>query len=322
MTLSLTKISKRFDNRWVLRDVSFTVSKGEVFGIFGVSGAGKTPLMDVISGKVRSNGGSIEYNDSDISNQSQTTRGFRMPSANMVSFWRRLLEKRPEPVDVVARMNAINTAIADASGVLLRDEPCVGFDDEGKRAVFEKLRRAVEQRNLAVVIASNSYDDILSICDRTAILINGEVRQIGDPQAVYESPESASVAAIVKKSNLFIARRLTSSKTELPEFQTTAGDHRIFTQKAARSSLAPLNQNVTLGIRPEHISIAFGASFPEDNLLKAKVSAIRFRGPTTVVEFDCDGLALEALVLRVVGLAVGDECMVGLPPDRIQIFKD
>ena len=66
----------------------------------------------------------------------------------------------------------------------------------------------------------------------------------------------------------------------------------------------------------------WGASFPEDNLLKATVKKIQFLGGTTLVDLDAEGLVLQALVLRVVGLNPGDECMVGLPPDRIQIFKD
>jgi hypothetical protein len=42
----------------------------------------------------------------------------------------------------------------------------------------------------------------------------------------------------------------------------------------------------------------------------------------TLVELNADGLKLEALVLRLVGLNIGDECMVGLPPDRIMTLKD
>jgi ABC-type sugar transport system ATPase subunit len=96
----------------------------------------------------------------------------------------------------------------------------------------------------------------------------------------------------------------------------------LFAQRIERGALGALNQNVTLAIRPEYISISFGASFPEDNLLKATVTHVRFLGPTTLITLDADGLKLEALVLRLVGLKAGDECMVGLPPDRIHIHRD
>jgi ABC-type Fe3+/spermidine/putrescine transport system ATPase subunit len=100
------------------------------------------------------------------------------------------------------------------------------------------------------------------------------------------------------------------------------GEHRLLTDKVDKNLLGTIHQNTTLAIRPEHISISFGASFPEDNLLKAKITSVTFNGATTSIHLDADGLKLEALVLRLVGLNVGDECMVGLPPDRILVLKD
>jgi hypothetical protein len=70
------------------------------------------------------------------------------------------------------------------------------------------------------------------------------------------------------------------------------------------------------------VSISFGASFPADNLLKAVVKEAKFLGPNTLVTLDAGGLELEAMVMRLVGLRSGDECMLGLPPDRIMIFAD
>jgi hypothetical protein len=68
--------------------------------------------------------------------------------------------------------------------------------------------------------------------------------------------------------------------------------------------------------------MSMGASFPEDNLLRAVVTGIHFRGATSLVEFDASGLTLQARVFKVVGLNVGDECMLGMPPHRIIILKD
>src|SRR4030095_7170001 len=103
-----------------------------------------------------------------------------------------------------------------------------------------------------------------------------------------EQPSSRVVAEITGRNNLFAARRLTSSKAEIPEFHTIDGGHRLFAQHIERGSLGALNQNVTLGIRPEQVSISFGASFPADNLLKAQVTGVKFLGATTLVDLDAD----------------------------------
>ena len=89
-----------------------------------------------------------------------------------------------------------------------------------------------------------------------------------------------------------------------------------------QSSIGAITAPLTLTIRPEHISISFGASFPEDNLLKAKITDVQYLGATTRLKLDANGLILEAVVLRLVGLNIGDECMVGLPPDRILVLKN
>ena len=86
--------------------------------------------------------------------------------------------------------------------------------------------------------------------------------------------------------------------------------------------LGAINKNAWLAIRPEQVVLSFGASFPEDNLLKGTIANIRFSGPSTYVTLDCSGISLEAMVTRLIGLNIGDECMVGLPPDRIRVLAD
>ena len=126
---------------------------------------------------------------------------------------------------------------------------------------------------------------------------------------------------MVGTNNLVSARRLSSTDAELPEFQTIDGGHRLLSRVTAKASLGAINQNVTLAIRPEHVSISFDASFPEDNVLKAVVTKVTFLGATTLVTLDAGGLTLDSRVFRVVGLNVADECMIAIPPHRIQVLK-
>ena len=129
-------------------------------------------------------------------------------------------------------------------------------------------------------------------------------------------------ASLTGPCNLIEGRRLTSSKSDLPEFQTIAGEHRLFTQKVDLRGLGAINKNAWLAIRPEQVVLSFGASSPEDYLLKGTIVDIRFSGPSTYVTLDCSGISLEAMVTRLIGLNIGDECMVGLPPDRIRVLAD
>jgi len=66
----------------------------------------------------------------------------------------------------------------------------------------------------------------------------------------------------------------------------------------------------------------FGAEFSGDNSLKAVIKEVHYFGATTRVILDANGLKLEAVLLRLANLKIGDVCSVSLPPNRISVLKD
>ena len=324
MTLKVENLSKRYDNNQVLTDVSFEAHEGEILGIFGVTGAGKSTLIRLISGVEACDGGAIYHNAADVTLLSCDNRNFHFPRVTNDSFWKSIFktDKKSALADGEGQVVALNEALENAESVLLLDDSFCYMDEFLRRDNYKKLKEKARRQKLIVLIATNDFDEAMMLCDRIVVLDHGTVLQTGAPAEIYLNPASARVAHVSGRNNLIEARRLTSNKTETPEFQTLKGEHRLFTQKTDKSRFAPINQNNILTIRPEHISISFGASFPEDNLLKAKISDVKFQGATTLVVLVAGGLMLEALVLRLVGLNIGEECVVGLPPDRIQVFKN
>ncbi|HUR96822.1 MAG TPA: ABC transporter ATP-binding protein [Pyrinomonadaceae bacterium] len=322
MSLKVVNLSKKYNDKWALRDVSFDVAAGEVFGIFGRSGSGKSTLLNTIQGVMTGDAGLVYFNGEDVTRVRGEARGFTTVQNARRSIWQRISKTKSFTSRGERESRNVLHAIDTAKNAILLDDTFCTMDSSRAQEFIESIRSVAKLRGLPVIFASVNFEQIMLACDRAAVLVNGEIRQIGEPQEIYEKPDSRFVADAIGRNNLFSARRLTSSKADVPEFQTVDGGHRLFAQRIERGGLGALNQNVTLAIRPEQISISFGASFPEDNLLKATVKRIRFLGPTSLVELDADGLKLQVLVLRLVGLNIGDECMVALPPDRIQIFKD
>lgn len=320
MSLSVKNLYKRYGNNWIWKDVSFEAESGQITGIFGPNGSGKTSLLKVLFGSEESNGGSITWNSIDVTKSRETRRNFSFPSSQNKNVWRSIFgPNKQHENDLVA---TVEKASAAASELLFLDDPFCNIDKTKRGAICRSIKQIVEDKDLTLVLATSDYDEVFDICDRVAVLVGGDVRQTGEPQEVYDWPNSAAVASVVGRMNIFGSRRLTSSKSDHPEFLTLDGEHRLFAEKADVKTLGAINKNISLAIRPENVSISFGASFPEDNLLKAVVTDVKPRGAYTLVELDSNGLKLEALVLRLVGLNVGDECMLGLPPDRIQILAD
>jgi ABC-type Fe3+/spermidine/putrescine transport system ATPase subunit len=324
MSLRLSNISKKFGDKWVLRDASLEITRGEIFGLLGANGSGKTTLLRIIYGSEKANTGQISFEDKNLNELSENERGFSFPQIETPKSWKNLFKSDKDDTLSMGekQKSAFSRELSSAQDVLLLDNPFCCADEILRDELLEKLRQTVKEKNLAVVFVTSNYKEAFAVCDRIGVLHRGETVQTGTPRELYENPANLAVASALGRNNFIKARRISFNNEKIQEFQTLVGDHHLQIGKTEKRSLGAITNDVTLAIRPEHISLSFGASFPEDNLLKAEIVGIQYRGATTLVKLSANGLNLEALVLRLVGLNIGDECMVGLPPDRIRVLKD
>ncbi|HMQ03903.1 MAG TPA: TOBE domain-containing protein [Pyrinomonadaceae bacterium] len=322
MVLKASGISERSAERWKLRDVSFEIDPGQIFGVFADQPETRASLLNILGGFERPVSGQLWLGESELLERgllrANTALIERPPIKQNASWISRLLGTNRRAVlrsnDIVAEIEA------SAAPIVILVEPFLDRIAEERDEAFERLKEVIRRKQIYCMIASFNFEDAMTVCEKVLVLADGEVCQVGTPNEVYCEPASRQVARITGRNNIFEARRLSSSKAEIPEFQTLLGSHRIATERVEKRELGALNQNVFLSIRPEHISVSFGASFPEDNVVRAVVKKIRFLGPTTLVHCDASGLSLTVHVMRLVGLNIGDECLLGLPPDRIRIF--
>lgn len=360
--LALHDISKSFSTTKAVNEVSAAVERGEFFGLLGPSGCGKTTTLRIIAGLESPDSGLVEFEDRDITNLAPERRGFGMVFQNYALFPHlnvfenvafglraRRLQSAPLKAQVdralelvqlpgfdkrqVSELSggqqqrvAIARAIAIEPALLLFDEPLSNLDVALREETRRELRALVERLNLTAVYVTHDQEEAFALCDRIAVMSEGRILQIGGPRELYEQPASVAVARFLGRNNLIRAMRLTSSNDTVTKFKTVAGGHTL----AARATheqlmLLPVNKPCVLAIRPEAIAVSkdsadtrMGAS----NTLSARVEQIEFSGPTTTVTVDANGLRFEALVLRADGLAVGDECAVSLPADRIRLLSE
>jgi spermidine/putrescine transport system ATP-binding protein len=324
MSLKLSGLSKKFNDKWLLRDVSLEISRGEIFGLLGANGSGKTTLLNLVSGADKPDSGQIFFEDKDLSAVSRTERGFSFPEFESEASWRKLFKsnKSEKPSEGERKNKTVASQLKTAENVLLLDNPFCCVTEDLRDEALENLRLTAKEKNLAVIFATNDYEEVFAVCDQIGVLHQGEIVQTGTPRELYEKPLSLAVASALGRNNFIQAKRISFNNQQNQEFQTLQGEHRLQIGKTEKLALGAITDAVTLAVRPEHISISFGASFPEDNLLRAKIVGVQYQGATTRVKLSANNLLLEALVLRLVGLNVGDECMVGLPPDRILVLKD
>ena len=322
MPLEITGLSKRYGNKWILRDVEFTAAEGRVLGLLGGTASGKSTLLRILAGATSDSGGSALLDGGDLLKLRQKERGVTsLPEAATAPLIG-ILASRSRESSGETVLKQFEERMTKAGKLILLDDPFAQLDGELRRDAVAMVRRAAKARDRIVIFATADFEQLTEVADDVAVLAQDRIIQTGTPQDVYEEPSSVAAAVLTGGGNLFEARRLSKSNAELPEFHTIDGGHRIYGAPTQKSRLGSIHANVTLCIRPEQVMMSMGASFPEDNLLRGVVTGIQFRGATSLVEFDAAGLKLQTRIFKVVGLEVGQEFMLGLPPHRIVVLKD
>src|SRR5262245_40381171 len=90
MSLTVKTLFKRYGDNWILKDVSFDVNPGEIFGIFGPTGAGKSVLLNLLAGTERPNSGFIEWQGRNVTELKESDRGFVLNTDTKSNGWRHL----------------------------------------------------------------------------------------------------------------------------------------------------------------------------------------------------------------------------------------
>ena len=216
-----------------LTGVSFEVDKGELFGIIGPDGAGKTSLFRILTTLLLPDGGSATVDGLDVVKEYKVIRqrvGY-MPgrfslyqdltvAENMEFFatiFNTSIEENYELVkEIYSQIEpfkdrkagklsggmkqklALSCALIHRPSVLFLDEPTTGVDAVSRKEFWEMLKRLKEQG--ITILVSTSYMDEASLCDRVALIQLGSILSINTPQGIINGFDKPLIA--VKADNM------------------------------------------------------------------------------------------------------------------------
>ena len=221
---------------------------------------------------------------------------------------------------------AIARAMAIEPELLLFDEPLSNLDVALRASTRRELRQLVTRLGLTAVYVTHDQEEAFALCDRIAVMSSGRIVQTGTAREIYERPDNVAVARFLGHNNFIEAVRLTSSHSAVARFKTLEGEV-VLAVNATHDELVrlPMNRPCMLAIRPEAVAVERGpvknGTGDVENRLRANVQQIEFAGATTTLRLAAGNLMIEALVLSADDFAIGDECTVVLPADRITLLK-
>jgi spermidine/putrescine transport system ATP-binding protein len=170
---------------------------------------------------------------------------------------------------------ALARALVNRPSLLLLDEPLGALDRKLREEMQIELKLLQSQVGITFVFVTHDQDEALSMSDRIAVMLDGRVEQLADPDTIYDHPESAFVAGFIGKQNFF-------EGTSRDAGSTVAGDGWTF-----RSSLDPIGavdgRGALAAVRPEAVDVSDAQPSDGRNAISGELASISHLGD--VIQF-------------------------------------
>ena len=251
--LEIRDIFKAYEDKPLLRGISFSVSKGETVCLLGASGSGKSTLLRIIAGLEFPESGQILFNKIDLAQTPPHARDFGLvfqdyglfPHLNIfdnVAFGLKMRNvpltqinsRVTEMLDLVNLQGFEKRKVTDLSGgeqqrvalaralapqprLLMFDEPLGALDKSLKEDLLNQIRIILRKTKIPAIYVTHDQDEAFTIADRILLLQDGEIIRDGTPNEVWRNPNSAYAARMLGVGNV-IEGVIISAKTIKTEY--------------------------------------------------------------------------------------------------------
>ena len=214
--LSLSHVSKRFKTELALKDINMTLRQGEILGVLGPSGAGKTTTIKIITGQLRQTSGEARLLGTDSANIDESiyenigvvsdnsgiykkmtvwqnlavfARIWKVPRERVEQVLAQvgLAEHKNKPAGKLSKGQTQRLVLARAvlhkPRVLFLDEPTSGLDPSTAVAIHRMLLELKEE-GMAIFLTTHNMEEAAKLCDKVALLHDGEIVEFGSPQEI------------------------------------------------------------------------------------------------------------------------------------------
>lgn len=193
VAILIENLVKSYGTNTVIRDISFTANRGEIFALLGINGAGKTTTLECIEGIRKYDSGNITINGNigvQLQSSSLPANIRAIEAYQLFCKWNKtkvnlelfnlfeLAELKNKQYKEMStgqkrRLHLALALIGDPD-ILFLDEPTAGLDVEGRVSLHSYIRK-LKERGKTIIMASHDMAEVESLCDRIAILKDGKI---------------------------------------------------------------------------------------------------------------------------------------------------
>ncbi|RUM23224.1 ABC transporter ATP-binding protein [Rhizobium vallis] len=344
MRILLDNFSKSFGSTKVIENMRLEVGSGEMLALLGPSGCGKSTTLFSICGIHRPTGGRILFGDRDVTDLPSQARnvgvvfqsyalyphmtvteniGFPlkvkgMPAAEIRKEVDRiaalvqignLMGRRPAELSGGQQQRvALARALIRKPDVLLLDEPLANLDAKLRLEMRSEIRRLQRETGITAILVTHDQVEAMSMCDRIAIMKEGEIVQIATPAEMYNDPRTAFVAGFLGNPPItFLRGIMQNGAFTMPESEI----------RVPVSVNAAEGTKLTLGVRPEHFNPA------GDVAVAGKVTFAETQGRENLYDVQLNGGSLLRSIQPVRNdVHVGDDVRWAIDSRGVLVFDE
>lgn len=310
--------------KFQLKNINFSLGKGEIFVVLGENGSGKTTLLNTIAGFIKPDNGEILLEGRDITQFQPPEREMGYIFQSLALFphmsvnenilygtrFRKVKDVNRKFGEVVRLMKieyildrkinrlsggekqkvALARALILQPKVLLMDEPTSALSPMERMRVITEMLKIFKDLSQTVIFVTHNVADAYKIGDRIAVMEQGTIVQIGKPREILYHPVSETVASIFGEVNKFV---VSVSECENGICAAQAGHIELFFLGSFKKG-----EKLNIFIRPEDILIKEGfTKSSARNNFSGVVKNISFAGPLARVEVNA-GVTFVVLITK------------------------
>lgn len=229
-TVEVKNLVKNFGTTKAVKGISFTIDKGEIFGLIGPNGAGKTTALRVMSTLLQINSGNVRIMEYDVKKQPDEVRKLisylpedagayknltgRAYLTFIANFFaekntRKMVEKGIEIADLGERINdkvdtyskgmkrrlLVGRALMTDPKLAILDEPTSGLDVINAQEV-RKIIKDTARKGTTVLLSSHNMLEVEYLCDRIALIDEGKIVEEGKPQILMDKYNAKNIEEV------------------------------------------------------------------------------------------------------------------------------
>jgi iron(III) transport system ATP-binding protein len=213
---------------------------------------------------------------------------------------------------------ALARAIVRRPRLLLLDEPLSNLDVRLREQMQHELVDLVRRVGVTTVHVTHDQGEALAMADRVAVMMDGRLTQIADPETLYEHPASAAIATFLGAAPPIPATLVEHGENGTATLALSNGAGRLV---ARCPDDCRVGERLAVNIRSEHASVLPARPERDANVLAGTVERVTVKGAGRECTVRIDGVDVRATLSRDLALRPGDRAWLDVDPARVLVFK-